>query len=178
MRIFTDLEFSSLTDGAELISIGACTESGESFYVEASPLPQHCSAFVQAEVIPHLEKGSSSIPVNEMEARFAAWLSRWQKVSLIVDSDWDCFILRKTFAGENSRAPGPLQLRRHDKPPLTVELRLDSTYEGDGLIAFFDTLYKMERELGFRKHHALDDARALRAAVMAAENTVRAKGAI
>lgn len=177
MRIFTDLEFSNLTDGAELISIGACTENGESFYLETSPLPQHCSAFVQAEVIPHLEHGSFSTPVDEVEAKFAAWLSRWQTVTLIVDSDWDCFILRKTFAGENSREAGPLQLHTHENPSLTCELRLDTTPSGDGLIAFFDTLYGMEREPGFRKHHALDDARALRAAVMAAESSVRSKGA-
>lgn len=172
MRIFADLEFTDLSDAAALISLGAIAESGETFYVEVSPLPSGCSDFVRAEVIPHLENGASSSPAEEVETRFAEWLASWPSPVVYVDSDWDIFVLRKSFTAETSRNPGPLQLHRKDNSSVTVELLLDNTYEGTGLVAYFDALYKTEGEPGFRKHHSLDDARALRAAVLTAEDAL------
>ncbi len=178
MRIFADTEFSDLSDNAELISLGAVAESGESFYREVAPLPSPLSDFVRAEVTPHLKGGDASVLLRDLEARFIEWLSRWPTATLVMDSDWDIYVLRKTFTGENSRAPGPLRFRPHGREILTIDLCLDTTYEGDGLVTYFDTLYKVEKEPGFRKHHALDDARAMRAAILAAEAVTRAKGTV
>lgn len=178
MRFFIDTEFSDLSDAAELISLGAIAETGETFYREVAPLPSPLSDFVKAEVAPHLEGGAVAVSLRDLEARLIEWLSRWPTATLVMDSDWDIFILRKTFTNDISRAPGPLRFRPHGREILTVELQLDTTYEGDGLVKYFDTLYKMERESGFRKHHALDDAKAMRAAILAAEAVVRAKGTV
>jgi hypothetical protein len=178
MRFFLDTEFSDLSDNAELISLGAIAESGESFYLEVAPLPSPISDFVKAEVVPHLEGGALAVSLRDLEARFIEWLSRWPTATLVMDSDWDILILRRTFTGENSRAPGPLRFRPHGREILTIDLCQGTTYEGDGLVKYFDTLYKMEREPGFRKHHALDDAKAMRAAIIAAEAVARAKGTV
>lgn len=178
MRFFIDTEFSDLSEQAQLISLGAVAETGETFYREVAPLPSPLSDFVQAEVVPHLEGGDTSVSLKDLEARFIEWLSRWPTATLVMDSDWDIFILRKTFTNNISREPGPLRFRPHGREVMTVELQLDTTYEGDGLVTYFDTLYKMEREPGFRKHHALDDAQAMRAAILAAEAVARAKGTV
>ena len=95
-----------------------------------------------------------------------------------MDSDWDVLLIRKTFSNETSREPGALLFRAQGRARLPVELQLDRTYEGDGLIAYFDALYKAKKEPGHRKHHALDDARALRAAILAVEDAVRRYGAV
>jgi hypothetical protein len=133
---------------------------------------------VKAEVAPHLEGADASASLRDLEARLIEWLARWPMATLVMDSDWDIFILRTTFTGERSRKPGALRFRPHGREILTVELQLDTTYEGDGLVKYFDTLYKMEREPGFRKHHALDDAKAMRAAILAAEAVARARGTV
>lgn len=202
MRFFIDTEFSDLSDTAELISLGAIAETGETYYREVAPLPSPLSDFVKAEVAPHLEGGAAAVSLRDLEASFVAWLSHWPTATLVMDSDWDVFILRKTFTTKASREPGCLELQ--GMPTVTahvsqlgtaavseqvsqvgtlenrtalkqVALRLDTTYEGDGLVAYFDTLYKLEREPGFRKHHALDDAKAMRAAILAAETVTLAK---
>lgn len=178
MRIFIDTEFSDLSDAAELISLGAITETGETCYLEVTPLPAQLSDFVQAEVVPHLEGGAVAVSLRAVEARFIEWLARWPSAALVMDSDWDIFVIRKAFTGETSREPGPLRFRPHGREILTIDLRLDTTYEGDGLVAYFDALYKTEKQSGFRKHHALDDAKAMRAAILAAEAVAGAKGTV
>ena len=42
-------------------------------------------------------------------------------------------------------------------------------YTGNMLVAFMDATWAMQKHLGFRHHHALDDAKALRESVLAAE---------
>lgn len=205
MRFFIDTEFSDLSDSAELISLGAVAETGETFYREAAPLPSPLSDFVKAEVALHLEGGAAAVSLIDLEASFVEWLSRWPTATLVMDSDWDVFILRKTFTTTASRELGCLELQgmptvntpasqvgtsavsgrvsqlgklENTAALKQVDLRLDTTYEGDGLVAYFDTLYKRERAPGFRKHHALDDAMALRAAILAAESAALAKGTV
>ena len=94
MRVFADLEFSSLTEETEFISIGAVSEDGDCFYKEVEPLPLHCSGFVLKEVLPHLARGATAAPLQEIEVEFSAWLSQWSSTQIVVDSDWDCFVLR------------------------------------------------------------------------------------
>lgn len=169
MRIFADLEFSSLTEDAELISIGAISEDGECFYREISTLPAHCSGFVHVEVLTHLSRGDSAVPVQEIEFEFAAWLSQWDEPQIVVDSEWDCFVFRKAFSKRNSFAPGKLRLKLRSLGWLDTKMTLDESFEVFSFEAYLAAKRSIESTPGFRKHHALDDAKALRAAVLAAE---------
>ncbi len=169
MRVFADLEFSLLTNDAELISIGAISEDGACFYMEVATLPTNCSAFVHAEVLPHLSRKDCAITVQEIEFEFAAWLSQWVETKIVVDSEWDCFVLRKTFSLENSFQPGVLRLKLRSGGWLDAEMTLDDAFEVFCFEAYLTAKRSIESAQGFRKHHALDDAKALRAAVLAAE---------
>lgn len=169
MRVFADLEFSSLTEETEFISIGAVSEDGDCFYKEVEPLPLHCSGFVLKEVLPHLARGATAAPLQEIEVEFSAWLSQWSSTQIVVDSDWDCFVLRKAFAQGKSFEAGELRLRMSNGDFLNTQITLDDSFERLRPEPYLEAKRSFESSPGFRKHHALDDAKALRCAVLATE---------
>ncbi|MFN3565779.1 MAG: GNAT family N-acetyltransferase [Burkholderiaceae bacterium] len=143
--VFVDSEFTSLAE-PRLISIGAVATDSAAFYRELSDWrPEHCSEFVRAEVLPQLEGGAVPHPVAA--DAFAHWIAERAEaapVTIVSDSGFDRWALADLLGREDLPADADW---RH--VPIDAE-RLD-----DGA-----------RALGLRRHHALDDARALRYALL------------
>ncbi|GAB4465729.1 MAG: hypothetical protein OHK0044_04750 [Burkholderiaceae bacterium] len=145
--VFVDSEFTSL-DEPRLISVGAVATDSAAFYCELSDWPEeHCSEFVRASVLPQLEGGAISRPVAA--DAFARWLAERAAsapVTIVSDSGFDRWALADLLGRED--LPAGAEWRQ---VPLDVE-RLDDS----------------ARALGLRRHHALNDARALRHALLGA----------
>lgn len=169
MRIFLDTEFTDLCAHGELISLGAITESGEHFYKECSPVPADCSPFVREHVLPHLDLNAAQCTLAELGDAFIAWLGAFPGPTIVVDSDWDIYILSKAFASQATRQTGALHLTGTTASSVVVQAELVPGYTGSMLVAFMDATWTLQKQPGFRHHHALDDAKALRESVLAAE---------
>lgn len=173
-RVFLDTEFTQLfspVHETKLISIGLVTEDGaRTFYAE---LLEHyttneCSDFVMEAVLPLLdakpltgEPDYSAFHAQLTEAEAATHLKAWVEaldgdIEMLSDApafDWPLVqdLLREGWPGNllpKCRFPGP------DPDSSTYSRALYNAYQR-----------------GLRKHHALDDALAMREAVLAYETT-------
>lgn len=152
-NVFFDSEFTHLLE-PQLLSVGAVADDGSQFYAELSealdvdlngPLEQRCSEFVQRVVLPLLEGGAR--PRAQVAAAFSAWLAQRAEagpVTLVTDSGFDRWAVAEL-------------LQTEDLPPGVEWLRVPVAYE---------TLDETTASLQLRRHHALDDARALQQAVI------------
>jgi len=145
LYVFIDSEFTSLIE-PRLISLAAVATDGASFYCELSDWPRSsCSQFVRSTVLPLLD--GDAVPHPVAADSFVRWLGeRAEKtpVTLVSDSGFDRWALADL-------------LGREDLPPGCAWLRVPIHYEQlDAAVA----------GLGLRRHHALDDARALRQIIL------------
>jgi diamine N-acetyltransferase len=143
--VFVDSEFSSL-EAPALLSVGAVSADGRTFYAEVEPdRAVAMSPFVEQRVLPLMDKAPR--PRAEAAGRFLAWLrelSDGRPVRLISDSGFDRWALGELLQAE-------------DAPEGVVWQRAPVAYA---------ELDRLAEELRLRRHHALDDALALRCAVM------------
>jgi RimJ/RimL family protein N-acetyltransferase len=143
--VFVDSEFTNLYD-PRLISVGAVATDSTSFYCELNDWPrEHCSEFVERTVLPLLD--GDAVPHPMAADAFSAWIE--EKINrapttIVSDSGFDRWALSDL-------------LGREDLPAGTEWLRVPIAYE---------SLDEVALSLGLRRHHALDDARALRHAVL------------
>ena len=143
--VFIDSEFSSL-EAPALLSFGAATAEGQTFYTELQPdRPIAYSNFVEQSVLPLME----NFPMARLDAaeQFLQWLRRQadgRTVRLISDSGFDRWALGELLDTE-------------DAPDGAVWQRAPVAYS---------ELDRLSEELRLRRHHALDDALALRCAVL------------
>ncbi len=143
--VFIDSEFSSL-EAPALLSFGAATADGHTFYTELEhDRPIAYSAFVTQSVLPLME----NFPMTRADAaeQFLHWLrglADGRVVRLISDSGFDRWALGELLGTE-------------DTPDGAVWQRAPVAYS---------ELDRLSQELRLRRHHALDDALALRCAVL------------
>lgn len=139
--IFLDSEFTSLV-GPELISIGAVATDSTAFYAELRGWsPERSSDFVRQVVMPLLD--GDAVAHDVASEAFSAWLderSGRAPTTIISDSGYDRWALTEL-------------LGREDLPPGVEWKRVAVAYE---------ELDITTQALSLRRHHALDDARALR----------------
>lgn len=171
MRLFFDCEFSSFATDAQLISIGAVSEcGGHTYYAELDTwLPEVCSEFVLTVVIPLLEHPPESrVSSTACRDSFIAWVQTLgEPIELVADSDWDWRMIQSLLGS-----------RLHLHSPRSGWIDPIATDRIALLFRQFDTL---AAELVFQKaasgtyigrqHHALVDAMALRAGVLAVEGS-------
>jgi diamine N-acetyltransferase len=143
--VFVDSEFTSLVE-PRLISLGAVASDGSDFYCELSDWPRAaCSEFVRDTVLPLLD--GDAVPHPIAAESFTRWLGEragQAPVTLVSDSGFDRWAMADL-------------LGREDLPPNCGWLRVPIHYEQlDAAVA----------GLGLRRHHALDDARALRHTIL------------
>jgi diamine N-acetyltransferase len=139
--VFVDTEFTDL-DSPRLISVGAVATDATAFYCEISDWPQERSSpFVREHVLPLLD--GDAVPQIVAADAFARWLgerARRAPTIIVSDSGFDRWALAELFGGET--LPYGAQWQR--------------------VAVAYETLDEKVEELGLRRHHALDDARALR----------------
>ncbi len=144
--VFFDSEFTNLYDPT-LISVGAVATDATAFYCELRDWPEEqTSEFVRRIVLPLLD--GDAVPLAMAREGFAAWLAaraRDKPVTIVCDSGFDRLSLIALLGAED--LPSGITWRR---VPVAYE-RLD----------------EITRALNLRRHHALDDARALRHALLA-----------
>jgi len=151
--VFIDSEFSSL-EAPALLSFGAATAEGQTFYTEIEhDRPIAYSAFVEQSVLPLME----NFPMTRADAaqQFLHWLhglADGRAVRLISDSGFDRWALGELLGTE-------------DAPDGAVWQRAPVAYS---------ELDRLSEELGLRRHHALDDALALRCGVLGDSSFKRA----
>jgi len=143
--VFIDSEFSSL-EAPALLSFGAVTADQHTFYAELEQdHPVAYSAFVEQSVLPVMENAAA--PRAQAAQRFASWLQQvadGRAVRLISDSGFDRWALSELLGVE-------------DAPCGVVWQRAPVAYS---------ELDRLSEEHRLRRHHALDDALALRCAVL------------
>jgi len=152
-HVYVDSEFTRLVQ-PQLLSVAAVADDGAEFYAEIAdtldesaggPLSDRCSDFVRRIVLPLLEGGAQ--PRSEVARRFGEWLAQRAlvgPVTVVTDSGFDRWALADL-------------MQQEDLPPGVDWLRVPIAYE---------TLDETAGRLALRRHHALDDARALRKAVL------------
>ncbi len=142
--VFLDTEFTHLLQ-PQLISVGAVATDGNAFYCEISGWPrEQASDFVVRQVLPLLD--GDAVPYSTAAQAFASWLGERaaRPVIVITDSAYDRWALAGLLGGE--ALPDGMCWQR---VPLPYE-RLDAVVAA----------------MGLRRHHALDDARGLRHALL------------
>ena len=160
-RIFLDTEFTQFRDG-QLLSLGLVTDDGHELYVEvADPTRQACaSEFCRHSVISQfgLVPGSAVRDDAAVGARVADWLSSFEHpVAIAYDYklDWRFFENALRAAGQWQALAS--KLRAEDvagvaAPGSPAERAQNAVFDGSSSPG---------------RHHALVDARALRAAWLA-----------
>ncbi len=160
--LFFDSEFTELGIDPKLISIGLVSEDGiNEFYAELSDTyqPKACSAFVQEVVLPHLQGGDVLMTMNELAMRLGSWIENFeQPVQLVTDSlSWDWPWIQEIF---NDVAFWPKNL--DGKPMSLYANKVNTTFiEQFAEKAFSSNVPHL------RRHHALDDAKVNRLALLA-----------
>ncbi len=143
--VFLDSEFTSLQT-PELISIGAVATDSTAFYAEVKGWNlERSSEFVRDVVVPLLD--GDAVPLPMAADAFSAWLDERAgraPTTIISDSGYDRWALTEL-------------LGREDLPSGIVWKRVPISYE---------ELDDATKQMNLRRHHALDDARALRQLVM------------
>ena len=171
MILFFDCEFSSFATDAQLISIGAVSEcGGHTYYAELDSWhPEECSEFVLTVVIPLLEHSPKSrLSSTACCDSFISWIrALGEPIEVVADSDWDWRMIQSLLGS-----------CLHLHSPRSGWIDFIATDRIAILFRQFDTL---AAELVFQKaasgtyngrqHHALVDALALRAGVLAVEGS-------
>ena len=162
MRIFLDTEFTDFVN-PKLIAVGLVSESGQEFYAELIDgwQPEQCSPFVVDAVLPGLDRQPTS-NLNRIEAgeQVLSWLaSIADKVSMVSDAPVDWHLVF-----------GILPLGHSDR--IAVEYQI-LQWPGAAMARHYQLLLNDYLGEGVKRHHALVDARALRAAVLQTEADFR-----
>lgn len=150
MIVHFDTEFTTLHLRARLISIGLVSDDGREFYAELTDTYEHkhCSEFVRDTVLPLLDGGEAERDSYQLVMDLGAWLENFDEpVTMCCDSieyDWSWFTSIFTL-----KSTWPVNV---DHRPMLLELPMQIQ------VAVVEEAF----ENGFRRHHALDDAKANR----------------
>ena len=167
MRVWFDTEFTSLEEhAAELLSAGLAAESGDECYVERidNGLLSHSTEFVVENVIPlfGLVPGARVNTYGEFADRITDYLlGLGEPVDLICDYHLDRDLMQHVLE-HGTRWEDVIGLIRWEYAPG------EAFYTNVGQDAF-DASFAEADAAGLARHHALADARALRAACLAVE---------
>jgi hypothetical protein len=160
--VFFDCEFTELGLNPRLISIGLISECGtHEFYAELSDnyQPKDCSAFVHEAVLPHLQGGDALMTMDELTLRLGNWLESFERpVALVTDSlSWDWPWIQEIFY-----LPGTWPENLDGKPTSLYANKVNTTF----IEQFVENAFQNHIPR-LRRHHALDDAKVNRLALLA-----------
>lgn len=153
MRAYLDTEFTQFTQ-PRLISIGLVTDSGREFYAVMKSFPlQQCSAFVRDVVLPIIEHWpSTTLDRRELRQLLRQWLNEAaEPLEIVCDFVTDAELLIELIDGDTDHV-----LREFNIASFTVL----SAAQCERITDALDSYFTEPRE--WPRHHALEDARALR----------------
>ena len=144
MNVFFDTEFTDLLNPT-LISIGFISETQEALYLELQEwTSDDCSYFVLERVLPLLD-ASRRVSIVEAASEIAAWINRLDEaVTLTCDSSIDHSLFSELLFVAKVPKPSAISEAKVYSPSPEGEILREQLYA--------TTL---------RRHHALDDAKAL-----------------
>jgi len=158
MLVFVDTEFTDFVQ-IDLISVALVAEDRREFYAERTDYrPEDCNDFVRAAVVPMLGRvAGAACTRTELTSRLRAWFEALpEPATLVYDYSTDRELLVDAYLGDE-----------FDLPPTNVggslllgEVESDLVYQ-HALNQAYVT--------GWPRHHALADARAMRAGYQAWE---------
>lgn len=158
--LFLDTEWAD-ANGLELVSIALVSEDGAStFYAERDPLPLAPTDFVKTTVYPLLQRGRHALPDHNLADALVAFLRGQHLPHIIADYPNDLRLFRQVISWSCSWVARGLEKAPHfpctlmDRDPVTT--------------SHLERWFSKHPELLARRHHALIDAGALRAAWMVA----------
>lgn len=162
MRYFYDTEFLEAGPGRplELISIGIVADDGRELYAVNADAPWDdvaAHAWLAANVLPHLT--GPYLPRAELQAAVDAFLRPRPSQLWASHGAYDHVLLAQLF-GTMSQLPAGVPMFTHDLQQLLGDRRVDQAAIPD---------------LAGTAHHALDDARWLKAAVEFVDRTAPAR---
>jgi hypothetical protein len=152
MLIFIDTEFTDFVQ-IDLISIALVAEDGREFYAERTDYRhEDCNDFVRAAVVPMLGRvAGAACTRTELTSRLRAWFETLaEPATLVFDYSTDRDLLVDAFLGDDFDAP-PANVGTQ---LLLGEVGADPVYQ-----AALNRAYAPS----WPRHHALADARAMRA---------------
>lgn len=160
-RVFFDTEFTQLRDG-QLLSIGAVAQNGSEFYCEISSaaLEAASNAFVRAHVLSQFGRvpGASVPNLADLGTRLGEWLDRLPASPVILcydyKTDWRLLEEALQWAGVWPRVSAKL----------SADDIADDASHPACRAQREQTAAAMEKAGDLKLHHALFDARLLRAA--------------
>lgn len=173
MRIFFDCEFTNLDETAELISIGFVADDPQQvFYAELAEWSDCAiSDFTREVVVPILEM----IPEDRLSSvacarAIAEWLASFDApIELVSDSAWDWRLFKRLLALSGA---DEVTLDTPSGKACHLRYRLFEPANATEERLFFEATRSIYQG---RQHHALVDARALRAGYMAIAHHVNSK---
>lgn len=152
--LFLDCEWADVL-ASELVSIALVSADDEKmFYAEREELPVDPTPWVAAVVYPLLERGPSAMSDAAMTKSLRAYFAGIDNPCICYDFDADRALCQRVLEGVNIPANGSL-----GSTPGALRWQL-LTETGPAL----ERWWKEHPEIGRRRHHALMDAKALRAA--------------
>jgi len=162
-HVFLDTEFTELLprdrSDSKLISVGLVDETGQgTFYAELSDTwrVEDCSDFVRGAVLPQLRGGDARMTSSEVSRSLAQWVADLENaVQVVASSQYDIDWL--------------WELLREAQPPANLAGARVVNLENFPGTARIEAMAAEERhfEVHGRRHHALEDALALRAGWLA-----------
>lgn len=157
MLVFLDTEFTDFVQ-MDLISVGLVAEDGREFYGERNDyMLETCSDFVRASVLPLMHKvPEARCSAAHLTHRLHQWFaSHSEPITVVFDyaSDWE--LLADALQGNGSQ---PLPQCIEEKWLLQYDVVRDPIFRQASQAAYGGN---------WQPHHALADARALRAGYLA-----------
>jgi hypothetical protein len=154
MHLFLDAEFAG-RDATELVSLALVSEDGgQEFYAERDPLPEGPTEFVSEHVYPLLDRGDAALDDVVFTWGLRASLPSVEYPHIICDFCSDCRPFNEALNGVCS--PGAVASTCGLIP------RLSGTLANSSAITEY-TEARFAARAQAKRHHALVDARALRA---------------
>ena len=153
MRVYLDTEFTQFTQ-PQLISVGLAADDGRELYAVMKSIPLHqCSAFVREIVLPIIEYWpSATLDRRELRQSLQQWLNESaEPLEIVCDFATDAELLIELIDGNTDHA-----LRAFNIASVTVLSALQCEQTTHAVDRYFTQPRQWPR------HHALEDARALR----------------
>ena len=153
MRVYLDTEFTQFIQ-PELISIGLVADDGREFYAVMKSIPlKQCSTFVREVVLPIIEHWPrATLDRREMGQSLRQWfIEIAEPCEVVCDFATDADLLLELICGEKDHA-----LRAFNIARMTVLSVTQCEQIADAINHYFTEPRQWPR------HHALEDARALR----------------